>query len=135
MLTKQETLLGRGAGVESSRGREPKRPALPRGSQAPVLWEWGSFPGCLWPVVLLGGAWSGPESFSKAHASLSQDGFQRRGSWEVGCLLPPVGLSHILRATLQGSSVFLISASCCETTHASGYFCAWPGGQFRSIVP
>lgn len=34
--------------------REPRRTALPRGSQSPVLWVWGEFPGCLWPVVLLG---------------------------------------------------------------------------------
>ena len=36
-------------------------------------------------------AWSGPGSFLVACASLSQDGFQRQGSWEVGCLLPPIG--------------------------------------------
>ena len=34
VLTKQETLLGKGARVESSRGREPRRTALPCGSQA-----------------------------------------------------------------------------------------------------
>ena len=33
MLTKQETLLERGAQVESSRVREPRRTALPRGLQ------------------------------------------------------------------------------------------------------
>ena len=38
MLTKQETLLGRGARVESSRVREPRRTALPRGLQSRVLW-------------------------------------------------------------------------------------------------
>ena len=37
MLRKQETLLGRGAWVESSRVREPRRTALPRGSQSQVL--------------------------------------------------------------------------------------------------
>ena len=31
MLAKQETLLGKGARVEGSRGREPRRTALPRG--------------------------------------------------------------------------------------------------------
>ena len=39
--TKQETLLGRGARVESSGGngvREPRRSALPRGSQSRGLW-------------------------------------------------------------------------------------------------
>ena len=38
VLTKQETLLGRGVRVESSKVREPRRTALPRGSQSPVLW-------------------------------------------------------------------------------------------------
>ena len=33
MLTKQEILLGKGTRVESSRVREPRRTALPRGSQ------------------------------------------------------------------------------------------------------
>ena len=37
-LTKQEILLGKGTQVESSRVREPKRNALPRGSQSPLLW-------------------------------------------------------------------------------------------------
>ena len=34
MLTKQEILLGRGARVEGNRVREPRRTALPRGSQS-----------------------------------------------------------------------------------------------------
>ena len=38
MLTKQEILLGKGAWVASSRVREPRRTALPRGSQSWVLW-------------------------------------------------------------------------------------------------
>ena len=38
MLTKQETLLGKGTQVESSGVREPRRAALPRGSQCRVLW-------------------------------------------------------------------------------------------------
>ena len=38
MLTKQETLLGRSAWVESSSVREPRRAALPRGSQS---WFYG----------------------------------------------------------------------------------------------
>ena len=38
ILTKQETLLGRGTLVESSRVREPRRTALPCGSQSQVLW-------------------------------------------------------------------------------------------------
>ena len=38
MLTKQEILPGKGTRVESSRVREPRRTALPRGSQSRVLW-------------------------------------------------------------------------------------------------
>ena len=37
VLTKQEILLGKGTRVESSRLREPRRTALPRGSQSWVL--------------------------------------------------------------------------------------------------
>ena len=38
VLTKQETLLGKGTRVQSSRVREPRRTALPCGSQSRVLW-------------------------------------------------------------------------------------------------
>ena len=38
VLRKQEILLGKGIRVESSRVREPRRTALPRGSQSRVLW-------------------------------------------------------------------------------------------------
>ena len=38
VLTKQETLLGRGALAENSSIKETRRRALPRGSQSWVLW-------------------------------------------------------------------------------------------------
>ena len=38
MLTKQETVLGKGDWEESSRVRKPRITALPRGSQSRVLW-------------------------------------------------------------------------------------------------
>ena len=38
VLTKQETLLGRGSWLESIRVREPRRIALPHGWQYWVLW-------------------------------------------------------------------------------------------------
>ena len=41
VLTKQETSLGRGTRVKSRKVREPRRTALPCGSQSLVLWEWG----------------------------------------------------------------------------------------------
>ena len=40
VLTKQETLLEEGTGAESSRVREPRRTALPCGSQSRVLCLW-----------------------------------------------------------------------------------------------
>ena len=67
MLTKQETLLGKGTGVESSRVREPRRTALP----------WLAVSGFM--VMGLVSMWSlanhsNSESFLVVHASLSQDG-------------------------------------------------------------
>ena len=38
VLTKQEILLGKGTWVESSKVGEPRRTALPRGSQSRFLW-------------------------------------------------------------------------------------------------
>ena len=38
VLTKQKILLRRGAWAESSRVRDPRKTALPRGSQSRVLW-------------------------------------------------------------------------------------------------
>ena len=38
VLTQQQILLGKGARVESSRVREPRRTALPHGLQSQVLW-------------------------------------------------------------------------------------------------
>ena len=40
VLTKQESLLGKGTRAESSRIREPRRTALPCGWQSWVLWCW-----------------------------------------------------------------------------------------------
>ena len=38
VLTRQETLLGKGAQVESDWVREPRRTVLPCGSQGWILW-------------------------------------------------------------------------------------------------
>ena len=78
MLTKQETLLGRGAQVESSRVREPRRTALPRGSQS---WDFMVM-GLVSRSSLANHSDSG--FFLVVHALFSQDGFQREGFWEVG---------------------------------------------------
>ena len=46
---------------------------------------------------------SGSGSFLAAHALLSQDGFQRQGSREGGCLLPPVGPSPTLQLVFRAA--------------------------------
>ena len=76
MLTKQETLLGKGTWVESSKVREPRRTALP----------WLTVSGFMLMGLVSGRSLanhSNSESFLVAHASLSQDGCQREGFWEV----------------------------------------------------
>ena len=75
LLTKKETLLGRGAWAESSRVREPRRTALAHGTGFMVI-------GLVSGLSLANHSDSG--SFLVARASLSQDGFQREGFWEVG---------------------------------------------------
>ena len=67
MLTKQETLLERGARVESSRVREPRRTALPRGLQPWVFMVMG----LVWGLSLA--SRSDSESLLVVHALLSQD--------------------------------------------------------------
>ena len=97
MLTK--TLLGRRTWAESRRVREPRRTALPRGSQ-PLVFGNG--------VSRLTRTWSGSGSFLVVPTPLSQGGFQHKGSWEVGCLLlltPPKFSRLVFRAappTLSG---------------------------------
>ena len=79
VLSKQETLLGRGIQVESSGVREPRRTALP------ATWLTVSgfmVMGLVSRLSLANHSDSG--SFLVVHASLSQDGFQREGFWEVG---------------------------------------------------
>ena len=77
LLTKQETLPGRGTGVERSRVRELKKTALPCGSQSRFYGNqvsfWSLSGQLLWLRVIPGGMFS-----------LSQDGFQQEGFWEVG---------------------------------------------------
>ena len=78
MLTKQEILLGKGAQVESSRGRDPRRTALPRGLWLTVL---GFMVMGLVSGLSLANH-SDSESFLVVHPLFSQDGCQR-GFWEV----------------------------------------------------
>ena len=107
------TLLGRGAWAESRGVREPRRTALPRGSQSLVLGEWGYFQGCLWPVILLC-----PYLVWLRRLAI--------WCWEIGHLLPPIGPPISSWLVFGAALVFLIRAFCCETTHANRYYCAWP---------
>ena len=70
MLTKQEILLGKGARVESSRVREPRRTV----SGFMVM---GLVSG------LSSASHSDSESFLVVHSLFSQDGCQQEGFWEV----------------------------------------------------
>ena len=85
MLTKQEILLGKGTRVESSRVREPRRTALPRGSGFMVM-------GLVSGLSLANH--SDSEFFLVVHALFSQDGCWREGFWEVvGHVVSPFDLS------------------------------------------
>ena len=75
MLTKQETLTGRGAWAESSGVKTPRRTALPPDLQPWVSWWWGLISG----LSLANHSDSG--CFVVACALLSQNGFQREEFW------------------------------------------------------
>ena len=95
LMTKQETLLGRGAWEESRRVREPRRTALLRGSQSRFLWWWDSFQGCLWPIILTQGPF-----WWREHRSAKMDSSEKDSGRLVGHvdwrLLSPFDLSWIL---------------------------------------
>ena len=78
---------------------------------------------------------SDSESFVVVHALFSQDGCQREGFWEVvGHVVSPFDLAQTL--PVGGSSMFLSRTSCCKTTHANGYYGAWPGWVVSiSVLP
>ena len=72
---------------------------------------------------------SDSESFLVVHTLLSQDGCQREGFWEVVeyvvTFWPFLNSSGGWWWLL--SSAFLSRTSCLKTTHANGYYGAWPG--------
>ena len=137
VLTKQRTLLGRGAQAESSREREPRRTALPRGSQAPVLWEWGELPGCLHPVVLLSlleGTWSGAGSFWVACAPQPR--------WIPAPRILGGWLSPPSYRPLPNSRLVFRAAPCASSGPPAGrqrmqtaLVILGQGGPFRSMIP
>ena len=84
MLTKQETLWGRGA-----RGGEQEG----KGTQENCSATWLAILGFMGMGLVSGSSLanrSDSEPFLVAHASLGQDGFQREGFWEVGRTYGPV---------------------------------------------
>ena len=88
MLTKQEISLGKGARVESSRGREPRGTALSHGLQSRGFTVMGLVSG-----LSLANR-SDSESFLVVLTLFSQDGCQREGFWEVvGPVVSPFDLS------------------------------------------
>ena len=128
MLTKQEIFGGKGPRVESSRVREPRRTALPRGSVSGFMvmglvsgWSLANhsnsvFPGGTrivqprWMLArgILGSGWTRSVSFRP---------FPNTSGW--WWLI---------------SSVFLIRISY-HKTHANGYYGAWPGWAVSIRVP
>ena len=81
--------------------------------------------------------YSDSESFLVVHTLFSQVGCQREGFWEVvGHVVSPFDLSRTLLVRWLISSVFLSRTSCHKTTHADGYYDAWPGWAVpASVLP
>ena len=122
MLRKQEILLGKGARVESRRGREPRRTALPRG----LAFLDFVVMGLVSRLSLANN--SDSESFLGVHSLFTQMDAREKdsGRWsDMWCLL-------LTFPELSGwwwliSSVFLARTSRHKRAHADGYCGAWPG--------
>ena len=129
VLTKQETLLGKGAWVESRRVREPRRTALPRGLQSWFYGDWISFCAVFswsfWLRVLPGGAHLVQPRWMPERRILG-------GGWTCSVSFWPflnsTGWWWVI------SSVFLTRTSCHETTHANGYCGTRPGWVVSASV-
>ena len=119
VLTKQEILLGKGTGVESSRVKEPRRIALPLAHSFQVVFSQSS----------------DSESFLVVHALFSQDGCQQEGFWAVVAHVVspfdlswtlPVGGGSIAPCSLPGPPV--VKQHMQMVTMVAGQ-----GGQFQSV--
>ena len=130
VLTKQEILLGKGTWVESSRVREPRRTALWHGLRSQFYGDGISFrvvfSQSFWLRDLPGGArlvqprWM-PERIL---------GGGRTGSVSFWPFSNFSGWWRLI------SSLFLTGTSCHKTTHANGYYGAWPGWAVSiSVLP
>ena len=101
VLTKQETLLGKDARVESRRVRKPRRTALPCGS-------WFRVSGFMVMGLVSGLSLANhfdSESFLVVCILFSQDGCQREGFWEVGRQV--VSPSDLSRTLLVGGGLLV----------------------------
>ena len=131
-LTKQKTLLRNGTQADSSRVREPRRTSLPCGSVSGLMVV-VCFLGYFWPVILpvsIFGLTQVP-SWGLMHLSAKMDSSVRcSGRWQD---ILWAGISSLLVAppkfcqlVFWGSTMLLIRSFCCETIHASDYYCAQP---------
>ena len=112
VLTKQETLLGRGAWVENRKVREPSRTALPMWFQVSVFMVKGFISG-----LSLGN--QGP-SWWHTYCSAKMDSSEE----DSGRLVPFPNSSDWFWLVI---SMFLNRTSCHKITHASVYYGSWPG--------
>lgn len=102
MLTEQKPLLERGAQAESSRVREPRRTPLPCSFMVMELVSGQS--SCLAHI------WSDSGSLLVEGSSLSQDGFQPEGFWEVGRTYNGLASPPSFWPLLNSPSQFLVAA-------------------------
>ena len=91
MLTKQETLSGRGAWVESRRVKETRKAALPCGLHSRVFLVMGLVSSCLWPITVI----QGP-SWWRTHCSTKMDSSEEDSGMLAGHVVSLFDLSRIL---------------------------------------
>ena len=80
---------------------------------------------------------SDSENFLVVYALFNQDGCQRERFWEVvGHVESPFEFSRTLPVGEGFLVVFFTRTSCLKTTHANGYYGAWPGWAVSvSVLP
>ena len=129
---KARDFIGKGHWVESSRVREPRRTALPHGSAVSGfmvmgLVSWLSLANHSDSRVLPGGAHIVQPRWMQERRILG-------GCQTCGVSFRPFPNSSSWWWLI--SSVFLTRTSCYKTTHADGYYAAWPGWAVSvSVLP
>ena len=127
MPTKQETLLGRGARAESRRVREPRRTALPCGSQfhGDGISFWVVLGQSFWLRVLPGGARIAQSRWLPARRILGGGRTRCISSWPF---LSTSGWWWLV------STVFLSRTSYHKITHTNGYYGACPEWVVTTLI-